>query len=77
MIFFKGAKGYSSTPCVETFVFDELKIDNFRPFFSLSFLKIRLKITNKKSVGPIILRGKRILLPPLTHIHLKLLGHIF
>ena len=32
-------------PCVETFVFDELKINYFRPFFSLNFLKIRLKIT--------------------------------
>ena len=59
--FFEGAKGYPSTPgggckgaaplaypCIETFVFDELKVNNFRPFFSLNFLKIRLQITKNK-----------------------------
>ena len=56
MIFLKGLKVTpaplagiqgGSVPCVETFVFDELKINNFRPFFSPNFLKICLKITKK------------------------------
>ena len=66
---FKEAKDYSSpppptgvatgrAPCIETFVF-EAKNYNCRPFFSLNFLKIRLKITKKKWVGPIFLEGEK------------------
>ena len=46
---------------------------SFRPFFSQNIFKIHLKNTKKKWVGPIFLRGKRIILPP-TYTHLKLLG---
>ena len=58
--------------CVEIFVFDELKINSFidiifMPFFSPNILKIHVKNTKKKWVGPIFLRGKRILLCPPTH----------
>ena len=59
----RGLQGRSA-PCVEIFVFDELKINSFRPFFSQNILKIHLENTKKKWVGPIFLRGKRILLPP-------------
>ena len=55
-------------PCIEIFVFDEQKINNFRPFFSLNFLKICLKITKKKWVGPIFLRGKGYSYPPTPKI---------
>ena len=62
-----------SAPCVEIFVFDELKTNSFRPFFSQNILKIHLKNTKKKWVGPIFLREKDTRTPP--HTHLKLLGH--
>ena len=56
-----------SAPSVEIFVFDELKINSFRPFFSQNNLKIHLKNTKKKWVGPIYLRGKGYSYPPHTH----------
>ena len=46
--FLNGQKGYSHTPgggckggapCVENFVFDELKINSFRPFLSQNKLR--------------------------------------
>ena len=40
-------------PLRRSFVFDELKINSLRPSFSQNILKIHLKNTKKKWVGPI------------------------
>ena len=62
----RGLQG-GSAPCVELFVFDELKINSFRPFFSQNILKIHLKNTKKKWVGPIFWGGKGYSYPPHTN----------